>query len=123
MSTGKKKDLVVDDDALVLSILSSLLSESHYEVETAENGKQAFTALDDYFDLLLSDLEMPEMGGLYLLESLRKSKNNISVVILTGNQEIFVALNELELGANDYVIKDESITETVLTAVANSLKR
>lgn len=98
MSTGKKKVLVVDDDALVLSILSSLFSKSHYEVETAENGKQAFTALDDYFDLLLSDLEMPEMGGLDFLESLRKSKNNIFIVILTGNQEISVALNALKLG-------------------------
>jgi len=39
LSTGKKKVLVVDDDALVVSILSSLLSESHYEVETSENGK------------------------------------------------------------------------------------
>ena len=98
LSTGKKKVLVVDNDALILIILSSFHSESHYEVETAENGKQAFTALDDYFDLLLSDLEMPEMGGLYLLESLRKSKNNIFVVTLTGNQEIFVALNALKLG-------------------------
>jgi two-component system, sensor histidine kinase and response regulator len=123
LPTGKKKILVVDDDALVLSILSSLLSESHYEVETAENGKQALVILDDSFDLLLSDLEMPEMSGLELLESLRKSKNNIPVVILTGNQEISVALDALKLGANDYVIKDENITETVLTAVANSLER
>jgi two-component system, sensor histidine kinase and response regulator len=123
LPTGKKKILVVDDDALVLSILSSLLSESHYEIETAENGIQALATLDDSFDLLLSDLEMPEMGGLELLESLRKSKNNIPVVILTGNQEISVALNALKLGANDYVIKDENITETVLTAVANSLER
>ena len=123
LPTGKKKILVVDDDALVLSILSSLLSESHYEVETAENGKQALATLDDSFDLLLSDLEMPEMSGLELLESLRKSKNNIPVVILTGNQEISVALNALKLGANDYVIKDENITETVLTAIANSLER
>jgi signal transduction histidine kinase len=123
LPTGKKKILVVDDDALVLSILSSLLSESHYEIETAENGKQALATLDDSFDLLLSDLEMPEMGGLELLESLRKSKNNIPVVILTGNQEISVALNALKLGANDYVIKDENITETVLTAISNSLER
>jgi two-component system, sensor histidine kinase and response regulator len=123
LPTGKKKILVVDDDALVLSILSSLLSESHYDVETAENGKQALATLDDSFDLLLSDLEMPEMNGLELLESIRKSQNNIPVVILTGNQEISVALNALKLGANDYVIKDENITETVLTAVANSLER
>jgi len=123
LSTGKKKILVVDDDALVRSILSSLLSESHYEVETAENGRQALAALDDSFDLLLSDLEMPEMNGLELLASLRKSKNSIPVVILTGNQEISVALDALKLGANDYVIKDENITETVLTAVANSLER
>jgi two-component system, sensor histidine kinase and response regulator len=123
LPTGKKKILVVDDDALVLSILSSLLSESHYEVETAENGKQALATLDDSFDLLLSDLEMPEMSGLELLESLRKSKNNIPVVILTGNQEISVALDALKLGANDYVIKDENITETVLTAISNSLER
>ena len=123
LPTGKKKILVVDDDALVLSILSSLLSESHYDVETAENGKQALATLDDSFDLLLSDLEMPEMDGLELLKSLRKSKNNIPVVILTGNQEISVALNALKLGANDYVIKDENITETVLTAISNSLER
>jgi two-component system, sensor histidine kinase and response regulator len=123
LTACKKKILIVDDDSLVLSILSSLLSESHYEVETAENGKQALATLDDSFDLLLSDLEMPEMDGLELLKSLRKSKNNIPVVILTGNQEISVALNALKLGANDYVIKDENITETVLTAISNSLER
>ena len=123
LPTGKKKILVVDDDSLVLSILSSLLSENHYQVETAEDGKQALKLLDDSFDLLLSDLEMPEMNGLQLLERLRKSGNNIPVVILTGNQEISVALNALKVGANDYVIKDENITETVLTAIANSLER
>ena len=67
-------------------------------MKTAENGKQALAALDDYFDLILSDLEMPEMSGLELLESLRKSKNSIPVVILTGNQEIYVALDALKLG-------------------------
>lgn len=63
------------------------------------------------------------MSGLELLESLRKSKNSIPFVILTENQEISIALDALKLGANDYVIKDENITETVLTAVANSLER
>lgn len=123
LPTNKKKILIVDDDSLVRSILSSLLSENHYQIETAEDGKQAITTLDDSFDLILSDLEMPEMNGLQLLETLRKSGNNIPVVILTGNQEISVALNALKVGANDYVIKDENITETVLTAIANSLER
>jgi ribose transport system substrate-binding protein len=119
----RKKILLVDDDPLILHILSNILSDNQYKVETAESGKQALTIIDDSFHLLLSDFEMPEMNGLELIEAVRKSDNDIPIIILTGNQEISVALNALKLGANEYVIKDENITETVLTALSNALER
>jgi signal transduction histidine kinase len=120
---GRKKILVVDDDPLVLSILSSILSDNQYEVETAENGILALAAINDSFHLLISDFEMPEMSGLELIKAIRKSGNDIPIVILTGNQEISVALEALKLGANEYVIKDENIADTVLTSISNSLER
>ena len=123
LPVGRKKILIVDDDPLILSILSSILSENHYEVETAGNGNQALATINDSFHLLLSDFQMPEMNGLELIKVLRKSGKDIPIVILTGNQEISVALDALKLGANEYVIKDENIAETVLTAISNALER
>ena len=64
LPVGRKKILIVDDDPLILSILSSILSENHYEVETAGNGNQALATINDSFHLLLSDFQMPEMNGL-----------------------------------------------------------
>lgn len=121
--TGRKKILIVDDDPLILSILTSILSDNQYQVETAENGRQALTTINDSFHLVLSDFEMPEINGLELIKALRKAGNDIPIVILTGNQEISVALQALKLGANEYVVKDENIGDTVLTSISNALER
>lgn len=98
--------LIVDDEALIRKILTKYLSEKSYEVDTADNGRQALEKLDqNNFDLVLTDLRMPEMGGNELLRAMSERHPAIPKIILTGygtNEDIIIAL---KTGAYDFLTK------------------
>jgi two-component system, sensor histidine kinase and response regulator len=117
--------LVVDDDPLVREMLQEILTASGYRAETAEDGRAALDRMDagEPADLILSDMNMPRVDGLSLIRTLRDRKEDVPVIILTGNEEISVALEALNSGANDYLLKDENIGETVLLSVQKVLEK
>ena len=118
------KMLVVDDDPFVRDMLGMILQSADYEVDTAGNGSEALNKVEaGTFNLVVSDMNMPEMNGLELLKKLRDSNNDVPVIILTGNNEISVAIEAMNSGANDYLIKDENIQDTIIMSVSKVLEK
>ncbi|MCP4105390.1 MAG: response regulator [Desulfobacteraceae bacterium] len=119
------KVLVVDDDAFVRDMLGVILESENYIVETAENGVDALVRYSDDpgKNLIISDMDMPEMNGLELIRQVRKINTDIPIIILTGNNEISVALEAINKGASDYLLKDENIQDTILIAVQKVIEK
>lgn len=117
--------LVVDDDSFVREMLSMILDTSGYAVATAENGAAAFQQCigGQRVDLIVSDMNMPEMNGLEFIRKLRENNIDTPLIILTGNNEISVAVEALNSGATDYLLKDENIQDTVILSVEKSLEK
>ncbi len=100
--------LVIDDDPAILSFLSVVLHDSRCEVSCASDGRQALDLLAQDGpppDLVLSDIRMPEMDGLALLEALGKAHPRLPVVLMTGHADLDVSLRAIRSGAMDLVLK------------------
>ncbi len=123
--TSKLKVLIADDDGFVRDMLASILETGGYEVRTAENGDDAIEKyhLEPDIGLILSDMNMPKSDGLDLIRQLRKKQNDIPIIILTANSEIRIALDAIRSGANDYLLKDENIEDTLLISVENVMEK
>jgi len=79
------KVLVVDDDGAVLTLLSDVLTEAGYEVSAAQDGVKALQAAQiQSFDLLLTDLVMPDRDGIEVIQSIRKYQPNIKIIAISG---------------------------------------
>lgn len=113
------KLLIVDDDPFVLDMLSSILAATGYNIQTAENGKEAFLILQEQPDigLVISDMNMEEMSGLELIRQIRDTGADLPIIILTVNENVTIAIEALKSGASDYLLKDENIAETIPVAV------
>lgn len=118
------KILVVDDDSLIRDIIGMVLEDQGYDIRKAENGAEAIiNHHGDPADLIVSDMNMPEVDGLELIKSLRGAGDVVPVIILTGNSEIATAIEALKSGASDYLIKDENIQDTVTISVEKVLEK
>ncbi len=104
--------LVIDDDAAVCHTLGSLLTAEGHTVVTAQSGKEAVKLLQSrQFDVVLTDLLMPEMDGLETMEALKELDPDLEVIVLTGHVAIRVATEALKRGACDYLQKPVSLLE------------
>jgi response regulator RpfG family c-di-GMP phosphodiesterase len=121
----KSKLLIVDDEFGIREMLSDIMVAGDFEVETAENGANALEKLVEHpdIDLIVSDMDMPKMIGVEMIQHIRAARNDIPVVILTANSQIQIALNALEQGASDYLLKDENIEDTLIIAVNKVLDK
>jgi len=106
--------LVVDDEQIIREILADFLSLEGFHVRTASNGHDALRELEAHeYDLVLSDLKMPEMGGLELLGQIRSRWPQIVTVIMTAFGTVETAIDAMKRGAYDYVLKPFRIEEVV----------
>ncbi len=108
--------LVVDDEQIIRESLSFVLKKEGYDVEEAENGKIAYDKISkSSYDLVITDLEMPEMKGTELLEKIRKLDVQTSTIVITAFGSLDTAISALRNGASDYILKpvefDELITK------------
>jgi len=100
------KILVVDDEAALKTALCNGLKDKGYEVVGFTSGKDAIAALRiDKFDVLLTDLMMPEVDGIALLREALKIDADLVAIVLTGEGTIATAVEAMKLGAVDYVLK------------------
>lgn len=98
--------LVIEDEAALLQDLCKGLRIKGYAVDSAENGRKGYQmAMDEEYDLIILDLNLPEMDGLELLSRLKKEKRQIKVLILTANHQLETKLSGFESGASDYLTK------------------
>ena len=107
--------LLVDDDADMLSMLSKLLSRRGYAVETASSATTALAKLKkSSFEVVISDVRMPKMDGVALLEKVKERTPRTAVVLLTGYGTIETAVNAMKKGAYDYITKPPNPDEILL---------
>ncbi|MFW6067754.1 MAG: HD domain-containing phosphohydrolase [Myxococcota bacterium] len=108
--------LVVDDESVIREILADFLSMEGFWVRTAEDGSSALVELSrTHYDLVLSDLKMPNMGGIELLEAIRKHTPNIVTIIMTGFGTVETAIDAMKRGAYDYILKPFKVEDVVHT--------
>jgi DNA-binding response OmpR family regulator len=104
--------LVVDDDCVTVDFLTDVLGEMGHEVRDATDGMEALDALDrSPTDLIISDIRMPRLDGIGLLEAVAKRLDPPEVVLLTGYGEMETAIQALNLGAKDYLHKPITASE------------
>ena len=104
--------LVVDDEPRLRQILSMLMRADGFQCVEAENGAEALKELARQpITLLLTDMEMPKMGGIELLKQVRERYPDVAVVMITGNTDVETAVGALSLGAMDYIVKPFQLEE------------
>lgn len=104
--SGEPKILVVDDELVVIKSAERVLKAEGYQVEGAQGGREAIMKLEQgQYDLVFTDLKMPEVDGITLIRWIRKSKPEIGIVIITGYPSQDTMKEALELGIIDYVPK------------------
>jgi DNA-binding NtrC family response regulator len=114
--------LLVEDEPNMARTLARNLERAGHTVDHAPHGEAALTRLSvSSYDVILTDLKMPVMGGMQLLRSLNAMRSAPAVVVLTGYGTIESAVEAMKLGAADYLIKDARPHE-VLLRVEQALK-
>lgn len=98
--------LLVDDEEIVRDTLADYLIDCGYRVTTADDGKQASTALEaERFDLILADVRMPGMDGLQLLDELRDRDRETPVIMMTGHGDAQMDEEAERKGASGFLVK------------------
>jgi len=108
--------LIIDDEKVQAGILWEILSHEGFDVTTLTDPQQALSLVQKQsFDLVITDLKMPKVDGLELLERLRKIQPDVTVVIMTAYGTIETAVRAMRKGAFDYVTKPFSKEEFLIT--------
>ena len=108
--------LVVDDEPAIRDLLQEGLKDSGYSCTIASNGYEALDRLKEReFSLVLSDIDMPRMDGVKLLQALQEGHPDIEVVMITGVVDVEVALQAIRMGASDYLTKPFNLEEVRFT--------
>ena len=116
MTPGKEKIVIVDDEQRMCESLTALLSQEGYDVVAYQKSVEAAEAIKKTkLDLLLTDIKMPQMGGLELLKIVKDVDEDIPVILMTGYASLDSAMDAISFGAYDYLMKPVEFTQLVLT--------
>jgi DNA-binding NtrC family response regulator len=114
--------LVIDDEQIVLDSVSKILEEDGYAVETTLSGREGIDlALEREYEVVLTDIRMPDIGGMRVLRDVRRIKPKLPVVMITAYATVKSAVQAMKLGANDYLEKPFT-PEQLVTAVKNAIR-
>jgi putative nucleotidyltransferase with HDIG domain len=107
--------LVVDDELAACKLLSIILPSPDYYCVLARNGEEGLVALQrENFDAVISDLQMPGMGGMELLAEARRCQPHVAFLVTTGVDDVDVGVQAMRSGADDYLVKP--LLESVVVA-------
>jgi len=113
------KLLIVEDDQQLQQMFIRILSKHGYSAVGVSNGQLALDALDkDYFDLIITDIMMPEMDGFELVQQLRDVGNTIPILMITAKDAFDDMSLGFRYGVDDYMVKPININEMVLRVKA-----
>ncbi|HPV43718.1 MAG TPA: response regulator [Spirochaetota bacterium] len=116
------KILIIDDEDIVLKSCLRILKNEEYVIDTAYSGEEGLKRTDEKdYDIVITDLKMPGLGGMEVLASLRKNKPEVTVIIFTGYATVENARDALKNGAFDYIPKPFT-NEELRTVVDNAVK-
>lgn len=115
--------LIVDDDPHMRSALREAIQRMGYRALLAENGQDALTKLDNTpVSMIVTDMKMPKMDGLSLMNEARKRAEDIPILIITGFATVENAVNAMKNGASDYLMKPFSL-DTLRKAIESSMAK
>lgn len=102
----RRRILVVDDEDAVLTLFRKTFERAHFDVDTAADGAAAIECLrNNEYDLIVTDLQMPGIGGLSVIRELRRQGSDAPVVIVTGRSTEASAIEAINLGVSAYLTK------------------
>jgi len=115
--------LVVDDEDGIRKLLADLLGRKHgYDVTEAQDGLEAYQIIsDNSFDVVITDLSMPKMGGLELMQWAQAHRPGAAWIILTGHATVDSAVEAVHLGAYDFIRKPLDLLDNLVVTVRNAL--
>jgi DNA-binding NtrC family response regulator len=116
------KILVIDDEQIILDSVHRILTGENYEVDGAISGREGLKmALEGDYDLVITDIRMPEIGGMRILRDIKRSKPSLPVIIFTGFATVKSAVQAMQLGAINYIEKPFT-PDVLVNAVTVGLK-
>ena len=119
--------LVVDDEKNYLVVLEALLGPEGYEILTADNAREAIRLIrESELDLVITDMKMPGITGMELLEESKKVEPDLPVIMMTAFGTIEMAVEAIKKRAYDYITKpfqNEELKLTVEKALGNLVKK
>ncbi|UCH06809.1 MAG: sigma-54-dependent Fis family transcriptional regulator [Deltaproteobacteria bacterium] len=117
----KKKALVIDDEQIVLDSVSALLTDEGFEVDVSLDGRQGLDwAIERTYDVVLTDIRMPDIGGMKVLRDVKRINPTLPVIMITGYASVESAVQAMKLGAAEYIEKPFE-PEQLLDAVSRAL--
>jgi len=115
------KILIVDDEENIREVLSGILEDEGYTVDSAKDGLEGLSKAEDgNYDLVILDVWLPGMGGMEVLDKLKTSRTDLEVVVISGHGNIDMAVKAVKKGAFDFLEKPLSL-DKVVTVVKNAL--
>jgi two-component system response regulator PilR (NtrC family) len=115
--------LVVDDDESIRKVLTTILEDEGYTVDTAKNGKEAVKkSQEKFYNLALIDIRLPDMEGVKLLTTMRDTTPKMRKIIITGYPSLQNAVEALNRGAHAYIMKPFDMNKT-LEMIKEQLKK
>lgn len=119
---SKARILVIDDEEIVRLSCKKCLVPEGYEVETASNGVEGLRlAQAGQYDLILTDLKMPDMDGMEFLAAVKGPQPQAKVIMITGYSTVEHAVRAIKLGAHNYLEKPFT-PDALLSAVRDALE-
>ena len=108
----RMKILVVDDEEGARDLFNTILTDEGYDVSLASDGEEALILFKSHpFNLVITDIRMPVMDGLQLLQEIRKTGSKTEVIMVTAYGEVESYLKAMSLGAAEYINKPVRIKE------------
>lgn len=115
--------LIVEDEEKIRKLIKLNLTLEGYEVQEADNGVKAIALVNEqYFDLILLDIMLPELNGFEICEQIRLRNKQVAIIIVSAKDSQDDRIKGLRLGADDYITKPFNLEELLLR-IQNLLKR
>lgn len=124
LSFKKPRVYLVDDESAVLELLDNYLEGEGYDISTFSKGVDALYRIErDRPEVVLVDLQMPDMHGLELMRLARRTSPDTSFIVITGHTTVDTVMSSLRSGVNDYLTKPFSSSESVCLVVRNVVEK
>ncbi|MCB0265284.1 MAG: response regulator, partial [Calditrichaeota bacterium] len=116
MDESQIRLLLVDDEAIILTLFKSALQAWGYTVDIAEDGKKALQLCNENnYHIMITDLNMPNMDGMALLKRVKSRWPMMEVIVVTGYGTIETAIEAMKMGASDFILKPVNFEQVQFT--------